>query len=145
MSKLVQAFLSGVFFTFLLDFLIFLSIQLNYINFYEINVYYNILFADHQNIYIYMTSTVLIGYIVVYLNNKVGLTILSILFILTSLTLIQPIGHLVGEKMLMKKNVTLHNKKHTFVGDVYYEGRKQITFYDYELKKIITLNKKELK
>lgn len=145
MSKLVQAFLSGVFFTFLLDFLIFLSIKLNYIDFHEINVYYNILFADHQNLYVYMGSTALIGYIVVYLNNKVGLTILSILFVLTSLTLIHPIGHLLGEKMLMKKNVTLHNKKHTFVGDVYYDGRRQITFYDYELKKMIVLNKKELK
>jgi hypothetical protein len=145
MSKLVQAFLSGVFFTFLLDFLIFLSIKLNYIDFHEINVYYNILFADHQNIYIYLAFTVIIGYIVVYLNNKVGLTILSILFIATSLTLIQPIGHTVGEKLLMKKNVTLHNKKHTFIGDIYYDGRRQITFYDYELKKMIVLNKKELK
>lgn len=145
MSKFIQAFLSGVFFTFLLDFLIFLSIKLHYIDFYEINVYYNILFADHQNIYIYLAFSLTIGYIVIYLNNKVGLIVLSALFILTSLTLIQPIGHLVGEKLLMKKNVTLHNKKHTFVGDIYYDGRRQITFYDYELKKIIILNKKELK
>ena len=145
MIKLVQAFLSGVFFTFLLDFLIFLSIKLHYIDVYEINVYYNILFADHQNIYVYLASTVIIGYIVVYLNNKVGLTILTMLFVLTSLTLIQPIGHMVGEKLLMKKNVTLHNNRHTFVGDIYYDGRREITFYDNELKKIIVLNKKELK
>ena len=54
MNKLFQAFLTGVFFTFILDFFLFLGIFLNYIKYYEIDLYYNILFADHQNIYIYL-------------------------------------------------------------------------------------------
>jgi len=52
MSKLIQAFLAGIFFTFFLDFFIFLGILLHYINFYEIDLYYNILFADNQNIFL---------------------------------------------------------------------------------------------
>lgn len=144
MSKLVQAFLSGVFFTFILDFFVFLGIKLNYIDFHEIGVYYNILFADHQNIYVYALSTIIIGFVVVYLNNKTTLTILIPLFILSFSTLIPSIGHLAGEKLLMQKNVTLKNKKHTFVGDIYYVGRKKITFYDTEIQKMIILDKKEL-
>jgi len=45
----------------------------------------------------------------------------------------------------MKKNVTLKDKKYSFHGDIYYKGRKFITFYDYELKKVILLKKKDLK
>jgi hypothetical protein len=45
----------------------------------------------------------------------------------------------------MKKNVTLQDSRFTYVGDIYYEGRKTVTFYDYELKKIILIKKKNLK
>ena len=45
----------------------------------------------------------------------------------------------------MKKNITYSDGKYNYVGDVYYDGREKITFYDYELKKIILLDKKELK
>jgi hypothetical protein len=45
----------------------------------------------------------------------------------------------------MTKNITLKENKNSFTGDIYYDGRKQITFYDYRLKKIILLKKKDLK
>ena len=146
MSKFVQAFLSGIFFTFILDFFLFLGIKENYIDFYEIDVYYNILFADHQNIFIYALFSIIIGALITYINNnKLSVITLGILFVLVSSTLIPSIGHKVGEMMLMKKDVTYKNAKYTFKGDAYYIGRKNITFYDYELKKIILLDKKELR
>jgi len=145
-SKVFQAFLTGIFFTFILDFFIFLGIKENYIDFYKIDLYYNILFADNQNIFIYLIFSAIIGYIVVYINNnKFSAIVLGILFFITSLTLFHGVGHSVGEMLFTKKNVTLHNARHTFIGDIYYDGRTQITFYDYELQKIITLNKKDLK
>lgn len=145
MSKLIQALLTGMFFAFILDFFLFLGIQLNYIEFYNIDVYYNILFADHQNIYIFSILSAIFGFIVIYVNNnKISLIIIGSLFFLVSLTLIEGIGHSVGEALLMKKNVTFKDKKYSYTGDIYYDGRKQITFYDYELKKIIILNKKDL-
>ena len=146
MSKLVQALLSGIFFTFILDFFIFLGIKLHYIDFYEIDLYYNILFADNQNIFVFGFFTVFIGYLVVYVNFiKLQLSVIGLLFLIAFSTLIQPIGHSVAEAMLMSKNQTLHNSRHTFVGDIYYDGRKTVTFYDKELQKIIILDKKELK
>ena len=146
MSKIVLAFLSGIFFTFILDFFVFLGIKLNYIDFYEIDVYYNILFADHQSIIAYAFSTLFLGYITIYVdNNKLSAIILGVLFFISSLTLIPPVGKSVGAMLLMKKDVTLQDHKHSYRGDIYYDGRDFITFYDYDLEKIITLKKKDLK
>lgn len=146
MSKFIQAFLSGIFFTFFMDFFIFLGIKLHYIDFYNIDVYYNILFADHQNIFIYLIISTLIGYLTVYTrNNKIGLAVVGTLFLLSLSTLIKPVGFSVAEAILMTKNITLKENKNSFTGDIYYDGRKQITFYDYRLKKIILLKKKDLK
>ena len=134
------------FFTFILDFFIFLGIKLHYVDFYKINVYYNILFADHQNIFIFALFSALIGFIFTYLdNNKINFIILGSLFFVVSLTLIAPIGNRVGEWMLMDKDVTLYDSKHSYNGDSYYNGRKTVTFYDYELKKVIILDKQRLK
>ncbi len=146
MSKFILAFLSGIFFTFILDFFLFLGIKLNYIDYYEIDVYYNILFADHQSIIAYALSTLILGYITIYIdNNKLSAIVLGVLFFIVSLTLIPPIGKSVGTMLLMQKNVTLKDHRYTYKGDIYYEGRKNITFYDYDLDKIITLEKKDLK
>ncbi len=145
MSKLLQALLSGIFFTYILDFFLFLGIKLNYIDVYEIDLYYNILFADNQNIFIFSFLSIFIGYLVIYLqSNKIKFSIIGIMFILSFSTLIQPIGHSVATMMLMQKNQTLKNSRHIFIGDIYYSGRKTITFYDYELQKMIILDKKEL-
>ena len=145
MSKLFQAFLTGIFFTFILDFFIFLGIKLNYIDFYNIDLYYNILFADHQNIYLYALFSLFIGFVVTYIdNNKMTAILLAILFSIASLTLIKPIGKSLGEAILMQKNITLYDTKHSYTGNSYYNGRKKITFYDYELKKVIILEKDRL-
>jgi hypothetical protein len=145
MTKAFQAFLTGIFFTFILDFFIFLGIKLHYIDFYHINLYYNILFADHQNIYLFSIFSVLIGYLVIYVdNNKTSTIILGALFAIVSLGLIKPVGNNLGELMLMSKNITLKDAKYSYIGNIYYDGRKKITFYDYELKKVIILDKKRL-
>ena len=146
MNKFIQAFLTGIFFTFILDFFLFLGIKENYTDFYEVGVYYNILFADNQNILIYTIFTIIIGGLVIYVNNtKLSVIVLGTLFFLCVSTLIPTVGHSVGKMMLMKKNITYKTNKYTFTGDVYYEGRKNITFYDYELQKTILLDKKEIK
>lgn len=145
MSKAVQALLTGMFFTFFIDFFIFLGIKLNYIDFYEINLYYNILFADHQNIYLFSIVSIVLGFIVIYINNnKVSVSVIGFLSLLALSTLIPNVGNSLGESMFMTKGTTLKDSKYTYHGDIYYNGRKQITFYDYELKKVILLDKKEL-
>ena len=146
MSKLVQAFLTGVFFTFFIDFFLFLGIKPNYIDLYEIDLYYNILFADNQNIYIYLFFTILFGYIVTYLESvKVGFIVIGTLFVLSLATFIPFIGHSMGVLILQTKNISFHDSRHVYRGDMYYNGRRTITFYDTDIKKILTLQKKDLK
>jgi hypothetical protein len=87
----------------------------------------------------------LIGFIVIYVeSNKTSIIILGALFAIVSLSLIKPIGKSLGALILMSKNITLHDSRHTYIGDIYYDGRKKITFYDYELKKIIILDKRRI-
>ncbi|OIP54498.1 MAG: hypothetical protein AUK54_06125 [Helicobacteraceae bacterium CG2_30_36_10] len=145
MSKFFQALLTGIFFTFILDFFIFLGIKQNYIDFYDIDVYYNILFADHQNIYIYAIFSLIIGYLIIYINNnKLSAIVVGAMFFVASLTLIPAVGHSLGEMILMKKNVILKTAKYTYQGDIYYRGRSETTFYDYKLQKTILFNNEEL-
>jgi len=144
MSKIVQAFLSGIFFTFILDFFLFLGIQINYIDRYDINLYYNVLFADNQNIFLFSFFTLFIGYFIVYQSAKTSLIVIGTLCILSLATLIEPIGYIAGSNILMSKNVTLHTKRFSYTGDICYNGRKNISFYDYKLERIIALKKNEL-
>jgi hypothetical protein len=146
MSKLFQALLSGIFFTYFIDFFLFLGVKINYIDFFKIDIYYNILFADSQNIYIFTLFSLLIGYITIYIRSIfIKVFVVGGLFILSLSTLIAPIGYSIGEKLFMKKNVTLHDKKYNFIGNIRYIKRDGIIFYDKELKKQIILKKSLLK
>lgn len=145
MSKFITALLVGMLITFIVDFFIFLGIKLNYIDFFGIDLYYNILFADNQSLLLYFVSTAIFGFIVIYVaNKKLTLITLSIVSLIGLSTLIEGVGQNVAKMMFMKKNVTYKDSKHTFHGDVYYDGRTTIHFYDNDLQKIIILQKKDL-
>ena len=122
MSKAVQAFLSGMFFTFILDFFLFLGVFENYIKAKEIDVYYNILFADHQSLIIFLFFTLVLGYI----------------------TLIAPIGSSLGKALLIKSDVEIHMSKYSYRGDILYDGRNRIAFSDYSFKKVLHLDKNQI-
>lgn len=144
MSKLVQALLSGIFFTFLLDFFLFLGIFKNYIQVNDIDLYYNILFADNQSVTLFSLFSVILGYTVIYRTTKESLILIGSLSLISLLTLIEPIGKNIGEAVLMKKNVTIKMEKFSYRGDVLYNGRNKITLYDHQLKKTVTLNKNQI-
>ena len=146
MSKAIQALLTGMFFTFFIDFFIFLGLKQNYIDFYEIDLYYNILFADHQSAYLFFGVSIILGFIVIYKNNnKLSIIVIGILSLFALSTLTHSVGYTLGEMMFMEKNKFIKDGRYSYHGDIYYNGRTQITFYDYELKKIIILDKNRLK
>jgi len=144
MSKLVQAFLSGMFITFLLDFFLFLGIFQNYIRVHEIDLYYNILFADNQSLVLFLLFSIFLGYIFLYLSTKIVLVTIGALALLSLSTLITPIGNSVAEIILMKKDVVLNMQKYSYQGDILYDGREYITFYDYRFKKVLELEKNKI-
>ncbi|WP_345992035.1 hypothetical protein [Sulfurimonas sp. HSL-1716] len=146
MIRFLQALLTGVFFTFIYDFFIFLGIFQNYIKKYDIDLYYNILFADHQNFFIFALFTLMLGAVIVYLDNiKVSIIIISTLFVLSLLPLVPSIGEETAKTLLMQKNTTLHVGKYTYSGDLYYNGRKEVYFFDKELNKILRFKKEDIK
>jgi len=145
MSKFFQALLSGVFFTYFIDFFFFLGLKQNYFDSLNIPIYYNILFADNQNAVIFFLLTLIIGFTTIYLNSKVfKITLISTLFIVGTSTNIASLGYSVGEKLFMTQDTILKNKNHTFVGNIYYKSRNGIIFYDKELEKTIVLSYDEL-
>jgi len=144
MSKIIQMILSGMFFTFICDFFLFLGIKQNYIDTNNIQIYYNILFADNQSFIIFLFFTLITGYIVMYLSNKIALISIGTLFLLSASTLIPPIGKMTGEALFMQKNRSIKTDKFSYHGDLLYIGRKNIYFYDYELKKVIILDKNKI-
>jgi len=144
MSKMVQALLSGIFITFLLDFFLFLGIFQNYIRVHEIDLYYNILFADNQSVVLFLLFSTILGYLALYQNTKLALVVIGLLSILSLSTLITPIGKSVGEALLMKKGVTLRTARFSYSGDILYDGRTTVNFYDYKFDKIINLEKNKI-
>jgi len=146
MSKFIQALLTGLFFTFILDGGLFIGVFINYIQHFDIPVYYNILFADNQCWLLFGVMTLFLGFVTIYLNRpKVAAIILGTLFSMASLALIPAIGQAVGSAMLMSEDETLMDDRYTYHGSIYYEGRSFYYFYDDELQKFITLDKKDLK
>ena len=145
MSKYIQLFLTGIFFTFILDFFLFLGIKLHFIDPLGFTLYYNVLFADNQNFLLFFAFSLFIGWLLYFTKNAVRIPVMLLLFALALSTLIPNVGKKVGETLFMKPNVTLHDKKFTFHGDIYYIGREKILFYDHDLKKMIELDKKYLK
>jgi hypothetical protein len=121
-----------------------LGLFLNYIQAQEIDVYYNVLFADHQNIFIYAAGVIIFGYLFLFYNTKRAVIIFVISLAVVNLTQISSVGKSVGEMMFAQENKIISSGKHTYIGTVVYEGRDKLWFYDDELKEIITLEKDKI-
>lgn len=141
-NKVITAFVTGIFFTFFLDFFFILGLFLNYIKAHDIDIYYNVLFADHQNIFVFLILAVVLGYLFIfYKNSKIAVLIFFAALVLVNLTQIPSIGKRVGEMLFSKENQIISSGKQTFIGTIVYEGRQRIWFEDDELQKIITIEK----
>lgn len=146
MVKFVQAFLSGIFFTFILDFFLFLGIKLHYIDYYEIDLYYNILFADNQCWILYFIVSALLGYLTIYYAKpKQTALILAGLFTTVLLALIPPVGNAIGKMLLMQSDRTIVDERFTYKGDIYYDGRDAIYIFDKDEQQMFKLSKKDLR
>ncbi len=153
MIKFIQAFLTGVFFTFILDFFLFLGVKFHYIDYYletylnaDTSLYYNIVFADNQCIVIYLILTVLIGYLTTYCRySKQALVSMVVLFLLSISTLIPPIGNMVGHILFKQENKVLNDGRFSYTGDIMYESRHFTYIFDQEENRIFQLNNKDLK
>jgi len=144
MSKIIQMILSGIFFTFILDFFLFLGLKLNYIDAHQIDIYYNAFFAYNQSIVLFVLFALVIGFIVMYADTRLAVITVGTLFIMVFATLIPSVGSALGSFLFMKKGITVATDRFTYHGDLLYSGRKKVWFYDLELKKVIILDKNKI-
>ncbi len=143
--KLGSALLAGMFFTFFLDFFFILGIFLNYIKAQNIDVYYNVLFADHQSYILYSLGVICFGYLFVFFKDtKIAAIIFTLCLIIVNLTQIPSIGKEVGSMLLAEKEKVIRSGAHIYIGTIIYTGRDTVWFYDDELEKIITFEKEKI-
>ncbi len=147
MSRFFQALLTGMFFTFILDFLFLLAVQLHYLDRYGIKEFYNVLFAEHQDLLYLLPPVLILGFVLIYLDNlKIALFTLILAFApIVAGLLLSDVGEYYGRILLQKENVRYSDGRFVYQGTLYYEGRKQVTLFDDELQRLITLEKKDLK
>jgi len=145
MSKAVLALFVGIFVTFILDFFLFLGIYLNYIKPNEIDVYYNIVFADNQNIFYYLISTIFYALSLMYIPDvKTKMLIVGTSFALILIMLIPSVSVSLAESALMQKGARFQDARYIYKGDIYYNGRDKIYIYDNEVSKMLIINKKDI-
>jgi len=145
-SKLATAFFAGLFFAFFLDFFFVLGLFLNYIQAQGIDVYYNILFADHQSYVVFFSLVVVFGYLFIFFpSTKIATIIFSVCFVLVNLVQIPSVGFKVGQMMFERTDKVIQEDEYTYIGKVVYEGRDTIWFHEDELDKIIEIKISKIK
>lgn len=144
-SKIINSFFLGLIFVLLLDFLIFIGIKINYIDFYNIKVYYNVLFVDNQSYILFFVLSAFFGYLI---SNKKSTRVFAYIYIFLVFvalsTLYSPIGKSLGELLFQKNSLSFKVGKITFKGDLLYRGRKQTYIYRKDINKVIKLSNKDL-
>jgi hypothetical protein len=45
----------------------------------------------------------------------------------------------------MKKDISFQTEKFSYRGDIIYDGRENLSFYDYKIGKILTIDKNKIK
>jgi len=144
MTKAIQAFLTGVFFTFLLDFTLFLGLKLHYIDYNKIDVYFNPFFVDNQNIFLFLAFSLFIGWITIYRQSvKSAAILLALLFLFSASSLIPSFGMKIGNALFRQTNIEIKLPPHTYRGDIIYTDRHKLYFYDTDLQRLITLSKEK--
>lgn len=142
MIKALQALLTGLFFTFLFDFSLFLGLKLHYIDAHGIKIFFNPFFVDNQNIVVLAVLTLFIGWIAIYQRSlKTALIVLTLLAVASVSSLVPPIGSKYGDALFRQPNQHINIAPHTYRGDILYVDRQKLYFFDTDLQRLITLPK----
>ena len=145
MKTFFLALFVGMLYMLGVTFFIILSAQLYYLEHYDIHVYYNPLYVDSINLYFYILSSIVIGFVIILANKLfIHLVVASIFFSIAILSFYPPFGYSVGDILYKKRSVTLQSARHTYDGDILYSGRGYYEFFDYELNRKIMIQKKDL-
>ncbi len=142
----VTSFLFGFILVGLLDFLLFIGLKISYFDAYNITEYFNVIFIDNQNLILFVSLSLLFGYLMLYSRlSKFFDTFYIILLIVFASIFYKPVGKFVGEKLFMEKNKIFKIGDTRFRGDILYVGRNYYYIKREGIKSAIRLSKEELK
>jgi hypothetical protein len=147
MIKLIQALLTSLFVIMIIDFFIFLGMQFHYLDFYKVPEFFNPFFCHNQSYYILLPSTVILTVMILFLKKpKILMPIVMSILVLISIasTFISSFGFWLGKTILVQDNIVLEDSRYTYRGNIYFEGRSTVLFYDKETKKLFELEKTDI-
>lgn len=145
-NRILSSFFMGFLFVGVLNFLFFVGLKLNYFDFYNIDVFFNVMFIDNQNFFILLPLSLVLGYLLMHSSFKrvsMKIYIASILLFMT--TFYEPIGKSIGEAVFKKEAQQYKFGATTFSGKTLYKGRDYIFIFREELGKTIKLPIDEVK
>lgn len=138
--RLIGSFFMGFIFVGVLNFLYFVGLQLNYFDYYNIDVFFNVLFFDNQNFYILLPLSLVVGYLLMHSKFAKLFMKIYIVTILLFLTIFyEPIGKSIGEAVFKKEAQQYRFGSQTFNGRTLYKGRDYIFILREDLGKTIKL------
>lgn len=142
----LSSFFMGLVLISLLDFIVFIGLKLNYIDFYNIKEYFNVFFFDNQPFLAIAILSLCFGYFLLYTPLRKAMQILYLLTLLVFLSVFIPnVSQNLGKRLFMQKELNFMLGKVEFKGDMLYVGRNLYYIYRNDLQKTIRLKKDEVK
>ena len=142
MNKILSLILIGTLVTFIFDFLIILTAKINYLDFYGIHTYYNQLFFDTQNGFIFFIGILIYGGVFVLFDNiKISMSIFFISFLVVLTFFIPTNGYNIGAYIFKSENHIYKRFGIMKKGDILYENFEKYYIYDKDTENIIVINK----
>ncbi|SFP03057.1 hypothetical protein [Hydrogenimonas thermophila] len=114
MSKIITLLLFGLLFWLVFDFIFYAGLMVNYIEKYDIPIYFNQFFIESQLWWLWPIGILLYGAVFMVRNSNISKIIFYILsFGLAGLTWIPEYGDLIGKALFAKENVSYQFKTFT--------------------------------
>ena len=145
MSKLLSIMIIGSLLALVPFFFFFIGVKINYIDFYEIKEYYNVIFVDQISWKLFGVMALLLGLLFA-LPKKLYFsgTIFLIVMFLSMATLHDAIGKRAGDRLFSKQKRHIKIGQWTYSGTLLYEGRNHLYLLSDEYNKTLTFQKDKI-
>jgi hypothetical protein len=144
MSRILSFTFIMLFTPLLPSFFFFIGLKLNYIDFYGITEYYNVIFVDQMPWIIYWISGVVLATLFSFSSKKFAAIILIVLTLSSTLMFIPTIAHDLSKDLFSKEPFQIVKKPWTYKGTLLYEGRDNYYLLNEENQRVMTFKKDEI-
>lgn len=141
MSKLLSFIFTTALSPLLPSFFFFIGIKLYYIDFYEITVYYNVLFVDNISWIAYWAFGLFMGFLFMLPSKKIAGTVLVVATLASWSLFVPSVAKDIAHDMFAKENYHIKKEPYTYSGLLLYEGRKNLYLFGDESQRTMIFQK----